>query len=185
MDPRVIRTRESVLRAAREVLLEEGWEQVTVARVAEHSGYNRATLYRHWPNRLDLLKDAIGEAAALSHSVPTGDTRSDLIAEVEAFRVAVTRTGLGHMALAISHQAKTDAGFAELNQSMRAAGARVLEQILVDGRRAGLLSAELDIDSAVGLLVGPILYRYLFEPGPPDRGYVEVIVDGFLAAHAV
>jgi len=49
MDPRVVRTRRDVLAAAREVLLEEGWEGVTVSRVADRSGYARTTLYRHWP----------------------------------------------------------------------------------------------------------------------------------------
>jgi len=47
VDPRVVRTRRDVLAAARAVLLEEGWERVTVSRVADRSGYARTTLYRH------------------------------------------------------------------------------------------------------------------------------------------
>ena len=66
VDPRVVRTRRDVLAAAREVLLEEGWEGVTVSRVADRSGYARTTLYRHWPQRLDLLRDLIGEEARLA-----------------------------------------------------------------------------------------------------------------------
>lgn len=72
----------AVLTAAREVLVDEGWEGVTVARVAERSGYARTTLYRHWPQRLDLLRDLIREEAAVAHSVPGGELRADLVAEV-------------------------------------------------------------------------------------------------------
>lgn len=183
VDPRVVRTREAVLRSARTVLLEEGWEQVTLARVARHSGYSRATLYRHWPNRLDLLKDAIREHVRLIHSVPTGDLRSDLVAELEAFRGELD-SGLGHMVVAIAHQARTEASFADLNQAMRTAGTVVLHQIIRDAQRRGVLSTRLDEDAAVGLLVGPILFRYLFEQDTPEPVYVEVIVDGFLAADA-
>ena len=75
IDPRVARTRRDVLAAAREVLLEDGWERVTLARVAERSGYARTTLYRHWPQRLDLLRDLIGEEVRLLHTTPAGDLR--------------------------------------------------------------------------------------------------------------
>lgn len=39
------------------------------------------TLYRHWPQRLDLLRDLITEEVHLLHTVPTGDVRADLMAE--------------------------------------------------------------------------------------------------------
>ena len=84
VDPRVTRTRHAVLAAAREVLLDEGWEGVTLGRVAERSGYARTTLYRHWPQRLDLLRDLIREEARLAHTTPMGDLRDDLVAELEA-----------------------------------------------------------------------------------------------------
>ena len=109
VDPRVARTRHAVLTTAREVLLDEGWEGVTLGRVAERSGYARTTLYRHWPQRLDLLRDLIREEARLAHTTPTGNLRDDLVAELEAFRVAVSSTGLGRVMIAIGQQARDDA----------------------------------------------------------------------------
>lgn len=183
VDPRVVRTRRDVLAAAREVLLEEGWERVTVSRVADRSGYARTTLYRHWPQRLDLLRDLIGEEARLVHTTPEGDLRSDLIAELEAFRVAVTSTGLGRVMIAIGQQARDDAELADLNRSMRAEGARVLEAIVVDAVAAGDLPRGLRADAAVAQLVGPVLFRYLFEDHDAlDREYVVSVVDWFLGA---
>src|SRR3546814_14118386 len=108
LDPRVVRTRRHVLAAARTVLVEEGWQRVTVTRVADRSGYARTTLYRHWPQRLDLLRDLITEEVHLLHTVPTGDVRADLVAELEAFRVAITTTGLGRVMIAIGQQARPE-----------------------------------------------------------------------------
>ena len=183
VDPRVTRTRHAVLTSAREVLLDEGWERVTLGRVAERSGYARTTLYRHWPQRLDLLRDLIREEAHLAHTTPMGDLRDDLVAELEAFRVAVTSTGLGRVMIAIGQQARDDAELADLNRSMRAEGARVLEEIVVDAVAAGDLPRGLRADAAVAQLVGPVLFRYLFEDHDAlDREYVVSVVDWFLGA---
>lgn len=183
VDPRVARTRRDVLAAAREVLLEEGWERVTVSRVADRSGYARTTLYRHWPQRLDLLRDLIGEEARLVHTTPTGELRADLIAELEAFRVAVTSSGLGRVMIAIGQQARDDAELADLNRAMRVDGARVLDAILAAGVARGELVGGIDADAAAAQLVGPVLFGYLFEGETTlDRGFVESVVDWFLAA---
>ncbi len=182
LDPRIVRTRRDVLAAARDVLLEEGWERVTLARVAERSGYARTTLYRHWPQRLDLLRDLIGEEVRLLHTTPTGDLRADLIAELEAFRVALTTTGLGRVMIAIGQQARDDAELADLNSSIRIDGARVLNDIVAAGAGRRELPPGLDADVVVARLVGPVLFRYLFQNDTElDAAFVASVVDGFLA----
>lgn len=181
LDPRVVRTRHDVLAAARAVLVEEGWQRVTVTRVAERSGYARTTLYRHWPQRLDLLRDLITEEVHLLHTAPTGDVRADLVAELEAFRVAITMTGLGRMMIAIGQQATDDAELAELTSAVRADGVRVLDEIITAAVATGDLRAELDRDVAVAQLVGPVLFRYLFDSHDGiDGAFVVTVVDLFL-----
>lgn len=181
LDPRVARTRRHVLSVARAVLVEEGWQRVTVTRVAERSGYARTTLYRHWPQRLDLLRDLITEEVHLLHTVPTGDVRADLVAELEAFRVAITTTGLGRMMIAIGQQASDDAELAELASAVRSDGVRVFEDIIIAAAARGDLRAELEREVAVAQLVGPVLLRYLFDSDAGlDQVFVASVVDLFL-----
>lgn len=185
LDPRVVRTRRHVLAAARTVLVEEGWQRVTVTRVADRSGYARTTLYRHWPQRLDLLRDLITEEVHLLHTVPTGGVRADLVAELEAFRVAITTTGLGRVMIAIGQQASDDAELAELSSAVRADGTRVLDEIITSAVARGELRAQLDPDMAVAQLVGPVLFRYVFEShGGIDGAFVVSVVDLFLRGGA-
>src|SRR3546814_16783435 len=122
LDPRVVRTGRHVLAAARTVLVEEGWQRVTVTRVADRSGYARTTLYRHWPQRLDLLRDLITEVGSLPHTVPTGDVRAHLVAKLEVFRVAITTPGLCRVLIAIGQTAIDDGELAVLSTADRAAG---------------------------------------------------------------
>lgn len=181
LDPRVVRTRRHVLAAARSVLVEEGWQRVTVTRVADRSGYARTTLYRHWPQRLDLLRDLITEEVHLLHTVPTGDVRADLVAELEAFRVAITTTGLGRVMIAIGQQAGDDGELAELSSAVRADGTRVLDEVITAALARGELRPELERDVAVAQLVGPVLFRYLFDSHEGlDGAFVASVVDLFL-----
>ena len=184
VDPRVARTRVAVLTAAREVLVDDGWEGVTVARVAERSGYARTTLYRHWPQRLDLLRDLIRAEASVAHSTPSGDLRADLVAELEAFRSAMTTAGLGRAMVAIGQHAREDPEVAELNRALRIEGARVLDGIIGDAIEARLLRRDAgDGDgAAVAMLVGPVLFRYLFEPDGLTSAFVDDVVDRFIDA---
>lgn len=181
LDPRVVRTRHDVLAAARAVLVEEGWQAVTVTRIADRSGYARSTLYRHWPQRLDLLRDLITEEVHLLHTVPTGDVRADLVAELEAFRVAITTTGLGRVMIAIGQQASDDAELAELSAAIRADGTRILDEIITAVVARGELRDHLDPDVAVAQLVGTLLFRYLFDSHDRiDGAFVVSVVDMFL-----
>jgi AcrR family transcriptional regulator len=181
VDPRVLRTRRHVLASARAVLVEEGWQGVTVTRVADRSGYARTTLYRHWPQRLDLLRDLITEEVHLLHTAPTGDVRADLVAELETFRVAITTTGLGRVMIAIGQQASDDAELAELSSAVHADGTRVLDEVITAALARGELRAQIDRDVAVAQLVGPVLFRYLFGSHEElDGDFVASVVDLFL-----
>lgn len=59
MDPRVARTRETVLAAAVSLLTEQGVSGLTHQTLAARSGLSRATLYRRWPSITQLLLDLL------------------------------------------------------------------------------------------------------------------------------
>jgi AcrR family transcriptional regulator len=183
LDPRVVRTREAVLAAGRDVLVHEGWERVTVGVVADRSGFARTTLYRHWPHRLDLLRDLVAREAHLRHAVPSGDLRSGLVAEPEAFRAAISVDSLGEMVIADRQLARHDPELAELQADLRTAGNGVFTEILREAIRRGELSSSTDVDALIARLAGPVLYVHLL--GQPDQrtsGIVAHVVDAVRAA---
>src|SRR5436190_210015 len=78
-DPRVARTKATVLDAAVATLAEHGVAGFTVEAIAARTGVAKTTIYRHWPTRADLLVAAI---ACFEDRVPTPDTgtvRGDLV----------------------------------------------------------------------------------------------------------
>ncbi len=129
VDPRVRRTRTDVRRAAGELLLEEGWDAVTHARVASAAGYSRATIYAHWPRPIDLLIEAFNHLGAIPHHEPTGDLRQDLIAELTIFRTVLVDHGLARVLATLADRATTSPELAEFRDSIVAEGNRLFETI--------------------------------------------------------
>ena len=77
--PRNCDTEERVAAAVLDALIEEGYEGMSVDRVARRAGVGRATIYRRWPAKADMIVDAIARRAFDHISVPdSGDLRTDL-----------------------------------------------------------------------------------------------------------
>ena len=81
-DPRVQRTRNLIVEALIELTVQKGFASVTVEDIVKRAGINRATFYRHYQDKFDLLdqyaeavyqlpdyapepESAIGEAAGI------------------------------------------------------------------------------------------------------------------------
>lgn len=54
-DPRVQRTLKLILEALIELTVRKGFSNVTVRDITQHAGINRATFYRHYQDKFDLL----------------------------------------------------------------------------------------------------------------------------------
>ncbi|NND84469.1 MAG: helix-turn-helix transcriptional regulator, partial [Acidimicrobiia bacterium] len=73
VDPRIERTKDVVLRAAFAVIGEVGFGGATIDAIAQKSGVARSTIYRHWPDRADLLIESMSRMVGSVESVATGN----------------------------------------------------------------------------------------------------------------
>src|SRR4051812_34044065 len=85
-DPRAERTRRRAMAAAQELLIAEGWDSLTHVRLAAATGISRMTLYRHWPTRIEMLRDVMKDAAETRHAEDSGDAHRDLRLEMQLIR---------------------------------------------------------------------------------------------------
>lgn len=84
---------QAILTATLQVLREQGYEAMTIDGIAGRAQASKATIYRRWANKAELVKAAIDSLGA-EHtlSIPdTGRLRSDLVALMEALREKATR----------------------------------------------------------------------------------------------
>ena len=183
VDPRADRSRTAALDVARRILVEEGWDALTHARLAERSGLHRATIYRHWPTTTALLHDLLAQEVATTQITPTGDLHADLVKALTVVRDELTKHDFGRVLTALIDRGEWDADLHHVKVTITRAGAATIHQLLSTAIQQGELSPTLDPAAAVALLLGPLLYRRLLSGERITTAFVELTVDSFLASH--
>jgi len=169
-DARIVRTRADVARTAFDVLIEEGSEALTHARVAERAGYSKTTLYKHWPSRSDLAAMALEAVRDFKHPELTGDIRADLIGELTAFRQGMRDLRLDRVLSAMAQWSTADA-MSQLRDEINSEGQRPIRTILAQAFEGPQL------DAAVSMLSGVVACPSLMFGTLPGDDVIEAAVD--------
>ena len=153
------KSRTAIVSATRELLLERGFDGLTIEAVAARAGVGKQTIYRWWPSRPVLVADVMLEDAdrILASVDHTDDLSADLVAWVRKLTTTLTKPRGSAMlriltVACMEHEetaAKLRAGFsAPLHDSVRT-------RLLAHGIDEA--TAESAADAIVGGVVYPIL----------------------------
>lgn len=176
-DPRFVRSREGILKAARELLLAHGPSAVTHGRIAETTGIGRATVYRHWPRTHELLAEAMATVRMPFFEVPRAPTREWLKGELTVLAEDLEQDDVRAVATTLANSALWDPAM----DSRRAAYASLLSERLVpalhNAEQNGELALTADADSLPALLIGPIYFRATIERARTDAMLIEACIN--------
>jgi AcrR family transcriptional regulator len=180
VDPRVERSRRVILEATLDELGEIGYGAMTIESVARRAGVGKATIYRHWQGKLDLLGDAL-ETMKRPVPPPTeGSARERIVALLEALVDTLGESRWSRCMPALIDAAARDETVQRFHRQFVVARRQVMVGLIVEGMEAGELAADLDPVLTSELLAGPIFYRRLMtgEPFPPSlaRKIVDLVL---------
>ena len=168
----------AILDAVMAELAEVGYARLSVERVAERAGASKASLYRRWPGKTELVMDAVYHVLPDPGSPPdTGDLRTDLLALFRS--VAHQLAGPAGQAMrGLLSDALRDEGRAkQLREYARGTSRRLVEEVV---RRAGG-RGELDAAAVTPrqLEAGHAMLRlhFLVNGSPIPDGVIVEIVD--------
>ncbi len=172
-----------MLDAARRLLVEQGWDSVTHARVAGAAGVGRATAYRHWPTAMELALEAATLEAEDSRPAKTGDLRTDLTAELCNLKTALTERGLKALILLITERAAYNDEFLKIRQQLHRRGVGPVRAVLRDAIRRKALRPSTNVDELISSLVGPLMFEIVMLDRPfPDRR-IATLIDCLIRDH--
>ncbi|MBG6055701.1 AcrR family transcriptional regulator [Salinibacterium sp. CAN_S4] len=171
LDPRVARTRDDVSVVALRLLIEDGWDAVTHARVAALAGYSRATIYSHWPERDDLVRHAFAVFGEMPHYEATGSVTADLLGELQTFCRAMVERRLDRALAMLAERAQTTESITPVRDDFVATGERPMRESLqwIDDparREAALL-----------MLCGLVTHSVLMHGSAPTDLVLDAAVD--------
>lgn len=173
VDPRIERTRAVVVDAAAELLAEEGFERITIDGIAEHSGVARSTIYRHWPDRADLLGQAFSVVCSIDDTPDHGELAADLRHKTTMLARGLTEESWGRMLPSLigasAHDADLHRALKEFNERRRGEMLALLQRAVDRGE----IPDDQDLVAAMERLVGPFFLRRLMTEQPLDDEFVE------------
>jgi AcrR family transcriptional regulator len=166
------KSRTAIVTATRELLLERGFDGLSIEAVAARAGVGKQTIYRWWPSRQALVADVMLEdadkiLASISH---TEDLSADLVEWVDKLVVSLT-TARGSAML----RTLTVACMEHEDTAVRLRAG--FSWPLHDSVRTRLVSAGIDgatADSAADAIVGGVVYPILSGAQPYSRRRAEL-----------
>jgi AcrR family transcriptional regulator len=183
--PRSEQADQAIIEAALEIFAECGPEGMGIEQVAARAGVGKATIYRRWASKEDLLLDAIGELRT-QLPVPQGrSVRADLTALVEALcKEAADPRRARQFALLHGDGIKYPRLLARYHQTVMEPRREVIRTVLRRGVATGELRETTDIDAAMFLLSGAVLARGSTHARMSDARFARLVVEELMSGLA-
>jgi AcrR family transcriptional regulator len=181
--PRSVECDQAILDAALAEYGECGLEAMSVDAVATRAGVSKATIYRRYPSKTELVIAAVSTVVERVAPAPdAGSLRDDLLTAANNMRRMLQHTVVGAAARMLVVDARQHADLGRMHAEFVRRRRNRHFDILRRGIARGELPADLDLEIAADLLIGPLFYRYLVLRKRLSAAYVEQVVDTFLAA---
>ena len=171
--PRSEKSREAILTAAFDLLVERGYSGFTIEAVAAAAGAGKTTIYRWWPTKAELAVDAFFQMTDTDLAFPdTGTARGDFCAQIE--RLADLLQGRAGRALAeMLGGARSNAALGAALGERWLAPRRAWGKIrMARAAQQGELREGTDPDAALAILYGPLYAPLLFGGTVPNLSAV-------------
>lgn len=181
------RRKEEIFAASLELLADQGYDAFTVEGVAQRSGVNKTTIYRWWPSKSELLRDALLHSGTLAIDLPdtgslTGDL-TELAAQIQGLLAGPeTRTVVEAALVGAAHHP----AMRELVTSFLEDRLGRHQPLFTRAVERGELAADFDPALLVDALAGALWIRVLVRRAPTSEDFagqlVALLSDGISAA---
>jgi AcrR family transcriptional regulator len=164
--PRSEASHQAIIRATLELLLEVGYRSLTMEAVRARAGVGKATIYRRWSSKEELVRDAIVDMHDDFVVPDTGSLRGDYEGMAARVIAAAQRAGAATFMPRLLGDAANDPElhaifYEHLVEPRRNQMRGVLERAVARGE----IRDDLDIDLVMDLFAGPVVYRLLISGG--------------------
>ncbi len=180
LDPRIERTRKVVLAAAIEVIGERGFSGASIEAIAQRCGVARSTIYRHWPDRMDLLLEAVTIGVGPVETLAVGDLRADLVNIGTHLAELLTSEPVGSVAASMILESRRDPVLDGLRRRFVAHRQQAVAKVVGDAVDRGELPRGIDPTAMGNDLAAQIFFQTLVLHEPIDRRRIEGHVDRWL-----
>jgi len=175
-----------VLDAAIEILIEHGYDRLTMDAVAVRAKAGKATLYRRWSSKQSLVVDAVirSKKWAAPQDVDTGSLRGDLVSTFCGHGGLTARESTLLLAAVIT-ALHTDPAFAKVfRERLLKPKLELYQRIYERARARGEIKPDADLELLGTALPGILQHRSFMMGQPIDQETVERVIDAMIMPSA-
>lgn len=183
--PRSAEADEAIIAATLDLFADHGFDGLAVEAVACRAGVSKATIYRRYASKVELV---LAAAAGYSqqHAPPpdTGNLRDDLRAIVLNLTRLVRDTVVGKIAARMAGEAIRNPALAVAHREFIAQRRTHTIAVIQRGIDRGELAANADPNLVADLVTAPVFYRALISGAPLDDALADDVADLAMRAFA-
>ena len=171
-----------ILDAAVAVLAEVGYEAMTMDMVATRARAGKATLYRRWPSKAELVIEAVAcmkQAQSRIEDLPdTGTLRGDLVALIRPHSMEDSERKMQVMGGLVSMLSRDPQLAEAVNEAITEPRARLNRTLMERAAARGEIRADADLDTIAHIGPSMTAFRTLVQRKPVDREFLIGLIDG-------
>ncbi|HWT97350.1 MAG TPA: TetR/AcrR family transcriptional regulator [Terriglobales bacterium] len=176
--PRDDAAQHAILQATAELLEEVGFDKLTIEGIAARAGVAKTTIYRWWQNKgtlaLDAFLTAVSPKLAFAETdAPLADLRAQVHRVGKLYRGKTGRVLCEIIALAQADPTTREQLLEGYVLPRRLAAKACLERAVVQGA----LRPDIDIDTVLDAIYGPIWYRMILQHQPIEAHFIDGLLD--------
>lgn len=176
--PRSEKVHKAVVRSTLALLKRVGFNGLTIESVAARARVSKATVYRRWPNKAELVIAAFASAVGDELRFPSSGPVLESIRMQMTRWAVVFRSPLGQIVTTMIGAGQSDpeilAAFrAHWVEPRRTEARKLLQQAREDGE----IRSDLGPDTVLDLLYGPLYLRLLLKHAPLDENFVKTVYE--------
>ena len=164
--PRSEASHHAIIQATLELLVESGYRSLTMEAVRDRAGIGKATIYRRWSSKEELVRDAIVFVHDDFVAPDTGSLRGDYEGMARAVVAAAQKAGAATFMPRLLGDAANDPELHAIFYEHLVAPRRRQTRIVLERAIArGELRDDLDVELMMDLFAGPVVYRLIISGG--------------------
>lgn len=176
--PRNPRTQQRILKAAAELVLEQGFKALSIDAIAGRAGVGRMTIYRRWPNKAAIVMDTFLDRARPSTPFLPAETYIESIGQQIRAAAKVFRGKDGTLLRTILAEAQFDPELASaFREKWVIPNRKMALAYFEEGIKNGFLRPDIDLNSMIDLLYAPLYLQLQLGLTALSEAYVDKIFD--------
>ena len=176
--PRSEEARQAIIESTLHLLQKTGFTDLSIEAIAADAGVSKATVYRWWPNKAELVMEAFVSAVEAELRISTTGSAEKVIREQMKRWTKIFASPLGRVIAAVIGAGQSDPAMLRAFQRQYIEPRRTeARKLLKEAMKNGEIRSNLNPETILDILYGPLYIRLLLQHAELGSDLPDLVFD--------